>query len=86
MKDEIDFEITEFYRLYIFEKVEILMFFFENFQNFPKNQDLKQKEKKEKMRAPALRVIRAETWLTVYRSLPYARSSIRNQDGRQQKW
>ena len=48
------------------------MIFFEKFQSFRKFSRLKRKREGEKRgRAPALRVIRAETRLTVYRSLPY---------------
>ena len=48
------------------------MDFFGNFQNYRKISRLRKKrEEKKRGRAPALRVIRAETRLTVYRSLPY---------------
>ena len=72
MKDEIDFEISEFYRSRTFGKVENMMNilkFFKIFENIKiRNKKIR---KKGKMRgAPALRVIRAETRLTVYRSLP----------------
>ena len=71
VKDENDFEISEFYRLWILEKVENLMKFLIFFQIFRKFSRLKRKDKRRKRgRAPALRVIRAETRLTVYRSLP----------------
>ena len=65
LKCENDFEISEFYRGQTFSsKVEKLSFLgnFEFWEMVAGG-------------APALRVTRAETWLTVYRSLPYRNSS-----------
>ena len=56
-----DLEIPEFYPSRTFEKVEKMMRFFWKIPNFREN---------DSGRAPALRVTRAETRLTVYRSLP----------------
>ena len=68
MKDEIEFEILEFYRSRIFEKVENLMKFLKKFKIFENFRDLeRKKEEKKRGKSPALRVIRAETRLTVYR-------------------
>ena len=61
-----DFEISEFYWVYFFLKVENG----ENFLKFSK----KWKMKAVGGGAPALRVPRAETRLTVYRSLQYRNS------------
>ncbi len=87
VKDENDFEISEFYRSRIFEKVENLMNILKISKKNRKVSRLgKEREEKKRRRALALRVIRAETRLTVYRSLPYARSTIRDQEWTREKW
>ena len=63
-----DFEIPEFYRSRTFAKVKKLMKFLKNFKILEIFR--KKREEKKRVRAPALRVTRAETRLTVYRSLP----------------
>ena len=69
VNDEIDFEISEFYRLWMFEKVENLMTFSKNVKI---EEEIRREKKKRRDggRTLALRVIRAETRLTVHRSLP----------------
>ena len=67
-----------------FKKLKFQWFFV--FQNFRKNQDWegkykRQEEKKERGSAPALRVLRAETRLTVYRSLPYQNGRKKKEQG-----
>ena len=66
LKYENDFKISEFYRSRTFVKVEKSGAFSEQFQIFWKMLA---------GRAPALRVSRAVTRLTVHRSLPYRNSS-----------
>ena len=65
LKDENDFEISEFYQPRTFEKVEndAILRKFQNFWEIIAGG------------APALRVSRAVTRLTVHRSLPYRNSS-----------
>ena len=55
VKDENDFEISEFYRLWIFEKVEKLMFFL-IFSRFSKIFKIKKEKIREEKRGPLLQV------------------------------
>ena len=85
VKDKIDFEISEFYRSRTFEKVEILMIFSKNhfFRKLSRlrRESEKKRRKEERGGSPALRVIRAETRLTVYRWLPYQNNRKKKEQG-----
>ena len=75
VKHENGFEISEFYRSRFSEKVANFIIIKKSKQNIRQIPRFKGKqeekiEERRKERAPALRVTRAETRLTVYRSLP----------------